>query len=121
MYCYKCGAPNDDNACKCRQCGAVLQGGERVPPALPPQHEDVPNYLVQSILVTLFCCLPLGIPAIVFAAQVNSKLRLGDVEGAWESSRMAKTFTWWAFGIGLAITLLYAALYLVVILANVVA
>jgi hypothetical protein len=118
MYCYKCGAPNDDNAYQCRQCGTALQGGGRVPPPLPQQHENVPNYLVPSILVTLFCCLPLGIPAIVFAAQVNSKLRLGDVEGAWESSRMAKTFTWWAFGVGLGITLLYVLFYMLVFIAQ---
>src|SRR5882672_10526815 len=37
-----------------------------LPGALPPGVK-VPNYLVQSILVTLCCCLPFGIAAIVFA------------------------------------------------------
>ena len=31
------------------------------------------NWLVESILVTIFCCLPFGIAGIVFASQVNSK------------------------------------------------
>src|SRR6185503_13035455 len=46
----------------------------QVPPlgAAPP-----PNYLTQAIVVTLCCCVPFGIPAIVFAAQVNSKFQQG--------------------------------------------
>src|SRR5438093_12052328 len=45
-----------------------------IPPplSLPPKPVvAVPNYLIQAILVTLCCCLPFGIPAIVYAAQVN--------------------------------------------------
>jgi len=48
------------------------------------------NYLVQSILVTIFCCLPLGVVGIVFAAQVNSKFAAGDVDGANQASADAK-------------------------------
>jgi hypothetical protein len=50
----------------------------------------VPNYLVWSILTTLFCCLPAGIVSIVFAAQVNSKLAAGDYAGAMQASKNAK-------------------------------
>jgi hypothetical protein len=38
------------------------------PPGYPPQPpagQAPNNYLVWSILVTLFCCLPLGIVAII--------------------------------------------------------
>ncbi len=52
--------------------------------------EKVPNYLVQSILVTLCCCPPLGIVAIVYAIQVNSMLAANDVAGARVRSRRAK-------------------------------
>jgi t-SNARE complex subunit (syntaxin) len=55
---------------------------------------------VQSILVT-FCCWPLGIVAIIFAAQVNSRLAAGDVNGALEASRKARLFCWIALGLGL--------------------
>jgi hypothetical protein len=51
---------------------------------------DVPNYLVQAILVTLCCCLPGGIAAIVYASKVNSLLDQGDYEGAVEASENAK-------------------------------
>ncbi len=75
------------------------------PPGTPP-----PNHLVWAILSTLFCCLPLGIASIVFAAQVNSKYAAGDFTGAQESSRKARTFALWATIIGLVLAVLYAVL-----------
>jgi len=57
---------------------------------------------VQSILTTVLCCLPLGIVAIIFSAQVNTKLAAGDYAGALESSRKAKMFCWIALGLGIA-------------------
>jgi Interferon-induced transmembrane protein len=56
-------------------------------PSGPP-----PNYLVWAILSTLFCCLPAGIVAIVFAAQVNGKWAAGDWQGAAASSARARTW-----------------------------
>ena len=53
--------------------------------------QRIPNYLIPSILVTIFCCLPLGIVAIIFAAQVNGKVAAGDIAGAQSSSRTART------------------------------
>lgn len=79
MYCGKCGTYNDDNAVKCSRCGnipgrqdtqlpmQVVHYGENDVPSPP-----IPNYLVQSILVTLLCCVPLGVPAIVYSSMVNS-------------------------------------------------
>lgn len=64
----------------------------------------VPNYLVQAILVTLFCCVPLGIVSIIYAAQVNGKVALGDIEGARRTSRSAKNWALLSFGVGLVIT-----------------
>ena len=69
--------------------------------------QPVPNYLVQSILVTLFCCLPLGIAAIVNAAQVNSKLQAGDYEGAVSASEQAKKYCLWSVYAGIAVFVIY--------------
>jgi len=69
-----------------------------------------PNYLVWSILATVFCCLPLGIAAIVFSSQVNSKWMAGDHAGAQESSRKAKLFTIWAVVAGVVVGIVYAIL-----------
>jgi len=77
------------------------------------QSQNVPNYLPQAILTTIFCCLPFGIVAIVYAAQVNSKLAAGDYEGALSASKSAKLWSWISFGSGLAIVVIYFILGLV--------
>jgi hypothetical protein len=53
----------------------------------------IPTYLWQSIVVTLCCCPLFGIPAIVFASQVESKRQHGDIAGAMKSSKNAKLWT----------------------------
>lgn len=70
--------------------------------------EKIPNYLWQSIVVTLFCCWPLGIPAIVFAAKVDGFVARGDIAGAREASGKAKMWCWWSFGSGLLVIVAYA-------------
>lgn len=53
----------------------------------PPMPE---TYMVSAILVTLLCCLPLGIVSIVYATQVSVKYQAGDYTGAAEASDKAK-------------------------------
>lgn len=71
------------------------------PPTPPPATVRVSNHLVPAILVTICCCLPFGIPAIVYAGQVNGKLSAGDVTGAQEASRKAQMWCWISFGLGI--------------------
>lgn len=97
MYCSKCGTQNDDNAFKCVNCGAIIQ---KLDPATSSSAQQVSSHLAWAIIVTLLCCLPFGIPAIVFAAQVNGKLAKGDHEGAVRASRNAKIWCWVAFATG---------------------
>ena len=70
------------------------------PPA-PPK-----NWLAESILVTIFCCLPFGIVGIVNASQVNSRFASGDYDTALTAFHSAEDLSpadprTWA---GLAIT-----------------
>lgn len=77
-------------------------------PQTPPK-----NYLVESILVTLFCCLPLGIVGIVNAANVNSRAAAGDQIGAEQAAAEAKKWTRLGFilgAVGVALYLLLMAL-----------
>jgi|SRR6185503_3506217 len=71
------------------------------PPSSGAPAAAVPNYLVLAI-ITLICCLPLGIVAIIFAAKVNGQVQAGDTAGALESSRKAKMFSYIGLGLGLA-------------------
>ena len=59
-------------------------------PEKPPMPE---NYLVWSILATVFCCWPLGIFAIINAAKVSSAYNAGDYQGALNASASAKKWT----------------------------
>jgi len=83
--------------------GAASAAGAPLPPG------TVPNHLVGAILATIFCCWPLGIPAIVFAARVNGLLARGDLAGAQTASKNANTWVWISFGIGLVLQLINAA------------
>jgi hypothetical protein len=80
----------------------------------PRMRRDIPNYLAQSILVTLFCCLPFGIVAIVNAAQVNGKLAAGDIAGARAASDRAKMWSWLSFGIGIPVIIIWVIFQVVI-------
>lgn len=93
------------------------------PPAPPPPAygqggTPPPNYLVWAILTTIFCCLPLGIVSIVFAAQVNSKFAVGDFAGAQASSRKAKLWAIWSAVAGVVFIVLYVIFFIAVIAAG---
>ena len=45
--------------------------------------------MVGAVLTTIFCCLIGGIVAIIYAAQVNTKLAQGDIAGAQSASKTA--------------------------------
>ena len=69
------------------------------------------NYLIESILVTIFCCQPFGIVGIVYASQVNSKFSAGNYEGAITASKSAKKWmTWGIVGFLLIYGSIFAAL-----------
>ena len=104
IFCTKCGTQNEAIASHCDRCGTLLL---RPQPSGIAAGAEVPNYLAQAILATIFCCVPFGIPAIVFAAQVNGKLAAGDYEGAVETSKKAKKWCWITFLVGLGFGFIY--------------
>lgn len=114
MFCTQCGASNAEGAGVCARCGRPLQPtpltGQGLATASQASAVYVPNYLVFAILATVLCCLPAGIPAIIYAAQVNGKLQAGDIAGAQAASNNAKMWCWIAFGLGLAFCLIYGLL-----------
>lgn len=67
------------------------------------------SWLVESILVTLFCCLPFGIVGVVYASRVDSKYGQGDYDGASQASREAGRWTQIGFFLGIAAWILGVA------------
>lgn len=72
--------------------------------------EPPKSWLVESILVTIFCCLPFGIVGIVNASRVESRYYAGDIEGAMRASQEAGKWTKVAFWLGLVVVILYVIL-----------
>ncbi|MES2439429.1 MAG: CD225/dispanin family protein [Verrucomicrobiota bacterium] len=91
--------------------GNVANSPYSPPAATPPSYHspaamgpNIPNYLWQSIVVTIFCCWPFGIPAIVYAAKVDGLKARGDIAGAMSASKSAKM--WCNVSVGLWVLLI---------------
>jgi hypothetical protein len=92
-----------------------------VAPAVGQPQSQIPNYLTQSIIMTVvsvLCCslfsLPFSIIALINSNQVNSKAAMNDIAGAMAASKNAKLFNWIAFGIVMA-NLLLSIVYIILI------
>jgi len=83
------------------------------PPPPTGTPATVPNYMVQAI-ISIFCCWPLAIPAIIFATQVNSKVAAGDIAGAQDSSKKAKQFSMIGIIVGVVGWICFILFYLIV-------
>jgi hypothetical protein len=84
-----------------------------------PPAGSTPNYLVWSIIATVFatifsmitcCCLPLGlapgIPAIIFANKANRMAAFDDAAAAREAADKAKLWCWVTTGTAILFGLL---------------
>jgi len=72
-----------------------------LPYDMPPK-----SWLVESILLTLCCCLPIGIYCIVKASSVNSLWNCGRYEEAREASEKAKKWLIIGLIVGLIVNIL---------------
>ena len=98
---------------------ATLLGASTTPPPPPasgPQPQPRPqapggyrpkNWLVESILVTILCCLPFGIIGIINASKVDSAFASGDIAGAEKAAAEAAKWTKIGFFVGLSVLVLY--------------
>jgi hypothetical protein len=75
---------------------------------------EPPTYLWQAIVVTVLCCIPFGIPAIVFSTKVKPAYLTGDYAGALEASKKAKMWCIVALIVGLITNLLFLGFQIMV-------
>ena len=89
---------------------------EQVPIKVPQSYELPPkNWLVESILVTMLCCIPLGIVGIVNASKVDIFWRMGQREAAHQCSQEAGKWVKISFVVGL----IFIGLYFLMVLMGV--
>lgn len=91
-----------------------------VPPQpLPPQQvsatDDIPplkpnNWLWQSIVATVLCCLPFGIAGIIYAVRVDSLYYSGRYEESQQAAGKAKMWTIIAFAVGIVYILVWSVM-----------
>lgn len=76
------------------------------------------NHMAKAILVTVFCCVPFGIAAIVNASQVSSAFAMGNYNEALAKSNNANKWANVALGCGIAWIVIYAVIMVVSVLAG---
>lgn len=69
------------------------------------------TWMTESILVTLFCCLPFGIVGIINATKVHSLFAQGQIIEAQQASNNAKKWTKIGFFVGMAFIIIYLLIY----------
>lgn len=69
------------------------------------------TWMAESVIVTIFCCLPFGIVGIVNASKVTSLYAQGNYTEAQQASSNAKRWTKIGFSVGLAVIIIYLLIY----------
>lgn len=88
--------------------------GGPVPQGMP----EPSSYLWQSIVVTVLCCLPLGIPAIIFSTKVKPAYLSGDYQGSLDASKKAKTWCLIALILGVIANLLIIGIQIAAVVSG---
>lgn len=104
MFCNRCGNPVPEGSTTCPHCNGA---------GTPAPAAEIPTHLALSIIVTLLCCLPLGIVGIVNASRVSGLVAAGRYAEAKAASDAAKRWALWGLGIGLAASVIGALLQLI--------
>lgn len=68
---------------------------------------EITTYMWQSILVTLFCCMPLGVLAIINAARASSLSSIGKYKAAQRAADDALYYVNFSAIVGAIFTVLY--------------
>jgi interferon-induced transmembrane protein len=131
MQCPYCKEDNPPGRAKCAFCGEPMNQTSNIqtpmrqtPVIQTPKSQTriaggdtvyVSSHLVPAILLMLFCCLPFGVVAIVYAARVQAFLVSGQIAMAQEASEKAKMWCLVSFGSWVAIIIIYFLMILAVV------
>lgn len=70
-------------------------------------HRPPKDYLIISVLNSIFCCICLGIPALIFSVKTKEATKYGHFQKAFEYSRKSMKFNILAFVLGLLAILIF--------------
>ena len=101
-FCSACGAKTKAEQILCIECGASPNAAH-----FAGASQTVNNQMVKAILVTVLCCLPFGIVAIIKSSEVNGKLAVGDIVGAQMSASSSSNWSNMAIIFGLIFGIFY--------------
>jgi len=101
-FCSACGVKTKADQIMCIECGASPNAAH-----FPGTSQTVDNQMVKAVLVSVLCCLPFGIIAIIKSSEVNGKLAAGDVVGAQMSASSSSNWSNMGMMFGLIFGLLY--------------
>lgn len=118
ITCRECGARISDAAQTCPQCGSPVFKAAAPQPYLNNTQICPETHLTKAILVTLFCCWPLGIPAIVNAAGVSNAFASGNYQLALKKSNDAEKWSKYCIIAAVIFWILYAIVMVIVIVAE---
>lgn len=99
-----------------------IQKIHEVPPphsAFSPTGKPPKNWLLESILVTFLCCMPLGIMGIVYATKVDTLWYAGKHEEAHKEAQQAAKWAKFGAVIGFIFITLFFILILTGVFANI--
>ena len=117
INCHECNHQISDAATTCPHCGAPVQKTATTNPQQTPNTNNTnicpETHLTKAILVTIFCCWPLGIPAIVNAAGVSNAFLAGNYDLALEKSRNAEKWSNYCIAAGIVFIALYIILMVI--------
>lgn len=127
-FCRQCGVQLNPEQVVCIKCGAAITPAQTIPNGYGTQNygapgygaqnygaqnygaqgygapninaADIPNYMVWAILEALFCCLPFGVIAIVYASGANSAKESGNFVLAKQKAHSAKVWIIWGIILG---------------------
>ena len=121
MFCTSCGQELPENARVCPQCGTAVGTANAPAPAaaVAPVEKPGAGSLICAILVTMFCCLPLGVVGIVYATKANGYADAGDRARMLEAAKKARMWTLIGFIAGFISILLSIGVQIIVAIASV--
>jgi Interferon-induced transmembrane protein/GYF domain 2 len=77
------------------------------------------NWLIESILVTILCCLPLGIVGIIYASRVDTLWKNGQWDEAYKASQEAGKWVKMGLILGVIGIILYILLMVFGVIAGI--